>query len=175
MMTFPERMAAIRACLETRILPAVGRDSRSELRAIIKLMDDMADEIDRGPLAMQDELAEMLSLCSAVAVALQMGGAGSERDDQLAVLQTAAAEPVHSLTELAALHPRACMVIGGLAVALAAQVRASGAASDRALLHRCYTTLHRHAAARAEWQSIFAEGGLFGGDSVVHFPSGAAA
>lgn len=171
-MTVTERMAAIKTCLETRILPAVGRDSRSELRAIIKLIDDMADEIDRGPFAMQGELGEMLGLCSDVEIVLH---AAPARHDELDTLKADAAAPVVILTDLAALHQRACMMIGSLAVALAAQVRASdavAAAPAQALLQRCYEALRRHAAARAQWQSIFGEDGLFAGDTITHRSAG---
>jgi hypothetical protein len=178
MMTVSERMAALRANLETRILPAVGRDSRSELRAIIKLIDNVAGEIERGPLAMQAELVELLALCNAVAAALHAELGGPDWRAEFDTLKADASSPVSTLTELAALYQRASQVIGGLAVALGAQVRvpdAVAAAADKAMLQRCYETLRRHAAARAPWQSIFAEDGLFAGETISHPSAGASA
>lgn len=175
MMTIPERMAAIRACLEDSILPAVARDSQSELRAIIKLIDDMTEEVDHGSLALLGELDELLDLCERVSGALQETFANLGWGAQFDRLKADFAGPVGSLTRLAQLHHQACMMIGSLAVALADKVRQSDpttVASDQLLLRQCYETLRRHAATRATWQSIFSENGLFSGNSLAAAAAG---
>ena len=73
-----ERLAGIRQFLGNEILPSVADDKRSDLRATLKMLEDMANEIDRLPELLELEIPEMLHLCNAAMAALGWNGVDQE-------------------------------------------------------------------------------------------------
>ena len=164
-MTTPivERLAAIRHFLTADILPNVPGALRGELRAAIKLLADMDDEIDHLPRLLDGETRAMLAGCDAGFAALAPS-AGDEAES-IAALHQRLDPPSPTTRESTAIHDEAAQLMGRIAVRLAARVRDSAPghepSSAQAALAQCHQLLAAQAAARASWQSVFGAEGLY--------------
>lgn len=166
-----QRLVGIRQFLGNEILPGVAGDKRSDLRATLKMLEDMTNELDRLPALLELEIPGMLHLCNAAAAAL---GWNDVHPDDLQSLKEFSLEfdkPGKLLSERLALHAAICALIGNLASQLTVKIAAEPAGQEcpsgpRVVLAKCYRLLRRQAAARSPWQSVFPGGRLYpAGDS----------
>ncbi|EQB01054.1 hypothetical protein [Sphingobium baderi] len=161
-----ERLAGIRQFLGEEILPCVPGDKRGDLRAALKMLEDMAKEIDRLPGLLELEIAEMLHLCDAAVAAL--GWDGVDQDDLQSLKEFALEfdKPGKRLSELLALHTGICVLVSNLAIQLTAKVAIEPEdqkclSGPRVVLAKSYRLLRRQAEARTSWQSVFPGGRLY--------------
>lgn len=161
-----ERLAGIRQFLGEEILPSVAGDKRSDLRATLKVLENMASEIDRLPGLLELEIPEMLHLCDVAVAALGWGGVDQEELQSLKAFALEFDKPGKRLSELLALHAGICALISNLAIQLTAKVTIEPEgqkclSGPRVVLAKCYRLLRRQAEARSAWQSVFPGGRLY--------------
>ena len=157
-MTFSafETLAAIGDFLTKEVLPVVPKAMSSEVRAMVKLLQNVADELDWLPAVLWAECEELEELARSAQRIL--GDQGDEIGDTL----PPSVASLSSVRELPDAHRESSERVTTLVPQLQARIRTragSGAASASLgeFLDRCYETLGRHAETRLRWQSVFAE------------------
>lgn len=155
-----ERLVGIRQFLDKQILPSVAGDKRSDLRAALKMLEDMANEIDRLPELLKFEIQEMLYLCNAAVAALSSNVVRQEDLQSLNDLSLCFDNPGKLLSELQTVHAETCALIGNFVIQLTGKIATESADQEypsdpRVVLAKCYRLLRRQAEARTPWQSVF--------------------
>ena len=148
-----ETLASISAFLSRDLLAVVPKEMASEVRAAVKLLQDVADELDWLPAVLHAECQELLTF---QARAQQL--VGLEISDELRQQINA---PTASINEQIDLHRNISEATTRIVLKLQARIRTSSTDKDhslklRELLDRYYETLGRHAETRLRWQSVFA-------------------
>ncbi|MFA7584590.1 MAG: hypothetical protein WCY11_00100 [Novosphingobium sp.] len=161
-----ERLAGIRQFLSNEILPSVAGDKRSDLRATLKMLENMASEIDCLPGLLELEIPEMLHLCNAAMAALGWNGVDQDDLQSLKEFSLEFDRPGKLLSELQTLHSSICVLISNLAIQLIAKIVTEPEgqkclSGPRVVLAKCYRLLRRQAEARTPWQSVFPGGRLY--------------
>jgi hypothetical protein len=147
-----ETLAAVRDFLSREVLPTVPKEMASEVRAAVKLLQDVADELDWLPAVLHAECAEMLALHIKTQ---EMIATGVDEE-----LRRKIVSPPGSLSEQRELHRAMIETASSVVRKLQAGVREASSGSVestklRALLDQHYEILGRHAETRLRWQSVF--------------------
>ena len=147
-----ETLASLGDFLSGDVLPVVPKEMASEIRAAVKLLQDIADELDWLPALLRAECEEIVAL-QAEAEELTGLGIGAELRQQINA-------PTASISEQIELHRHISETSVGIVLKLQARIRELSASKEdstnlRKLLDRYYETLGRHAETRLRWQSVF--------------------
>ncbi len=151
-----DTVAAICDFLAKEVVPVVPKELSSEVRAITKLLQDVAEELDMLPAVLRAECEELLAMRQS---AQRILGQRSQTD---APFDERSMAPGMTVRELLAMHREISKQTSETVLALQALTRsisvdADDAAASRAILDRYYETLGRHAETRLRWQSVFAQ------------------
>lgn len=143
---------ATAAFLKTDVLPVTPAALRSELRAAIKNIESAARELETLHPRSERECRELAALCKGFAEVL------GDPPPMVAIFAQKLDRRCSSTPNLLGLRAE-------IQALLSAQMRearsrsAAASASERerldAMLHGCYDTLGRHAAAASAWQDVF--------------------
>ncbi len=147
-----ETLASVRDFLTRDVLPAVPKEIAGEVRAAVKLLEEVADELDWLPAVLRAECEEMLALQEKTREIMN-----SEVGDELR--QQIIASP-GSIREQLELHSNMVEAVTVVVLKLQTRIRELSAENDgsillRALLDQHYEMLGRHAGTRLRWQSVF--------------------
>lgn len=148
--TIAERLAGIGDFLRREVLPGVKDETKGELRAAIKLLDDMVPEADLLPGLLETQAAERLDLCAKVVRVLDVD------PSPVSLLRARWEQRGKTMAELTAIHAEAGMLLAGLVNRLDQ--------AEKALRHEAYALLADHAAPGTTWQSVFPGGPLYADD-----------
>ena len=148
-----ETLASISAFLSRDLLSVVPKEMASEVRAAVKLLQDVADELDWLPAVLGAECEEQLALETRAQQLVEL-----EIGDELRQQVKA---PSASVREQIDLHRNISEATTRIVLKLQAHIRASSTDKNhslklRELLDQYYETLGRHAETRLRWQSVFA-------------------
>lgn len=150
-----KRMAGIHHFLEQEILPDVGGEKRSELRAALKLFATLSDEIDVAHVRLADEARTMIEVAGA---ALSAGPelANTDLSDCCGRLGGELAIGPATLSDLESLHRRVRSLIADVVVQLSERHRLGTASHETTLaIAAIYRQLGADALARMPFQSVF--------------------
>ena len=147
-----ETLAAVRDFLTRAVLPAVPKEIAGEVRAAVKLLEDVADELDWLPAVLRAECEDML--------ALQIKTQGVIVTGIDAELRRQIVAPPGSIREQLELHRTMTEMVTSVVLKLQAGIRELSVENNesmklRDLLDQYYAMLGRHAATRLRWQSVF--------------------
>lgn len=152
----------VRRFLCTQVLDAMPRSLRSELRAAIKLLDEVEDELDTLPELLPAECERLLALCSeGIAHATTAAAADTELLAQHCDrLRQRLHEPRATTRERFSVHQELLQLSGTLMVKLQGRQRECAKddprqAALREQLRRFYSELQAQALTRLPWQSVF--------------------
>lgn len=151
-----DTLVGISEFLAKEVVPVVPKEMSSEVRAISKLLLNVADELDWLPAALRTESEELLALHRSAQRFLR------RRGYPIAVIEEPTIAPLGSVRALLDTHREISARTAATVLKLQARIRAmpekaEDAAVSRAFLDRYYETLGRHAETRLRWQSVFAE------------------
>ena len=138
----------IRAFIAREIVDTVPAHLRSELRAALKLLDEVAAELDTAYPMFRAECRDSLELIEAADHLLAIDAR------ETAALSTALNEASLSLRDLSALHDQ----IGALLLARYRTLRKppdGATSSSHELCQRLHDNFAAQARRRARWQSVF--------------------
>lgn len=152
----------VRGFLATQVLDAVPRSLRSELRAAIKLLDDIEDELDMLPELLPHECERLLALCFE-GIAQSTGPDAADADSLVQRcnrLQHRSREPGATTIERISVHHELLQLSATLMVQLQHRLRACTKDDPcqpalREQLRRFYRELQAQAVSRLPWQSVF--------------------
>ncbi len=147
-----QTLASIRDFLTRDVLPAVPKEIAGEVRAAVKLLEDVADELDWLPAVLHAECAEMLALHIKARDVIATGV-----DDDL---RRKIVSPPGSILEQLELHRTMTEMTTSFVLKLQAGIRALLVENNesmklRDVLDQYYVMLGRHAETRLRWQSVF--------------------
>ncbi len=147
-----ETLASVRDFLTRDVLPAVPKEIAGEVRAAVKLLEDVADELDWLPAVLHAECEEMLALRIKTQDVI-----ATETDDEL---RRKIVSPPGNTREQLELHRTMSGMVTSVVLKLQAGIREPSLESDesmkwRDLLDQHYAMLGRHAETRLRWQSVF--------------------
>ena len=147
-----ETLASVCNFLARDVLPAVPREMAGEVRAAVKLLQDVADELDWLPAVLRAECEVMLALQIKTQDVIAIG-----IDDELRRKIVAAPGSIREQLEL---HRTMTEMVTNGVLKLQAGIRALSAENGesiklRNLLDQYYEMLGRHAETRLRWQSVF--------------------
>ena len=149
-----ETLASVRDFLTRDVLPAVPKEIASEVRAAVKLLEEVADELDWLPAVLRAACEEMLALQIKTQGVIVTG-----IDDEL---RRQIVAPPGSIREQLELHRTMTEMVTSVVLKLQAGIRELSAESGasialRDLLDQYYDMLGRHAETHLRWQSVFDE------------------
>ena len=164
--SIPTRLRAIRTFLEGEILPGVPPEVRSDMRATLKMLENMEAEVDRLPILVDSEKREMLRLCEMAIAAL---GYHNLPDDELQAFDgfvRQSDKPVNTFSGALAEHAELSMLLGRLTARLSERIDAepqdlSCSSASKSVFTKCCRFLVRQAQERAGWQAVFPSSGLY--------------
>lgn len=147
-----ETLASVRDFLTRDVLPAVPKEIAGEVRAAVKLLEDVADELDWLPAVLRAECEEMLALLIKTQGVIVTG-----IDDEL---RRQIVAPPGSIREQLELHRTMTEMATSVVLKLQAGIRELSVENNesmklRDLLDQHYEMLGRHAETRLRWQSVF--------------------
>lgn len=147
-------LSEIRAFVEGEILDTVPTHLRGELRAALKLLDEVAAELDRAYPLLEHECRELLALIDAADRAL--GNDTGEAHELAQALVSGSS----GVCELDRLHGRirALTLVRYRGVCGATETAIIDERDGDELRARFLDTLADHASRRAAWQSVFPVG-----------------
>ena len=165
----PLRLRAIRVFLEEEILPGVAVELRSDLRAVLKMLENMETEQDRLPALIESECQEMRQLCEAAIATLGDRDLSGDEQDSFSRLVRQRGTPADSLRDAHAEHAALTDLLGKLAGRLSTRSEAEPQdpacpSAPTVLFQSCCRFLQRQAEPRIGWQSVFPHG-LYRDDS----------
>jgi len=148
-----ETLASIGTFLSRDLLSVVPKEMASEVRAAIKLLQDVADELDWLPAVLTDECKELLTLQARARQLIEL-----ETGDEL---QQQINAPTTCISEQIALYRNISEATTCIVLKLQSDIRTSSTDKEDSLklsglLDQYYETLGRHAETRLRWQSVFA-------------------
>lgn len=150
-----KRLAGIHYFLKHEILPDVGGEKRSELRAALKLFATLSDEIDVAHVRLADEARTMIEVAGAALSAepelanTDLSGCCGRLGDELAI-------GPGTLSDLEGLHRRVRSLIADVAINLSERRRLGTASHETTLaVAAIYRQLGADALARMPFQSVF--------------------
>lgn len=147
-------LSAIRRFLRYDVLPEVPAALVGELRAAIKILAAVSDELEALHPRIAGECHDLQRLCHELTSAL----GEPEQATNLLADNAPDAAGVESTTALLRCHASLSELTASLigrAQLLCAELAESERAALDELLHRCYATLGRHAASASRWQNVF--------------------
>jgi hypothetical protein len=164
--SIPTRLRAIRAFLESEILPGVPPEVRSDMRATLKMLENMEAEVDRLPALVDSEKREMLRLCEMAIAAL---GNHNLPGDELQAFEGFVLQrdkPFKAFGDALAEHAELSMLLGRLTARLSERIDAEPegltcSSASKSVFTKCCRFMVRQAQARAGWQAVFPSSGLY--------------
>lgn len=160
------RLRAIRAFLESEILPCVSAEVRSDMRATLKMLANMEAEVDQLPVLVDNEKREMLRLCEAAIAALGHNNLAGDELQTFDKLVRQASRAAKALGDALAENAELSMLLGRLTVRLSTRIEAEPpdltcTSAPRVVFTKCCRFLQRQAQVRAGWQAVFPTSGLY--------------
>lgn len=153
--TVRERMNGVLEFLEESILPGVSRDNRSELRAAMKLLATLRDELDILPSLLSHESTALADLAEATLPHVEP----SRRADlsrRLQELRPNSAAGAATLTQQETSRAQLRGLVADIAISVSRhRDRAEVDESAEAALIAIYRQLGADAATRTPFQSVF--------------------
>lgn len=145
--TIGERLAGIGYFLRREVLPGMKDEAKGELRAAIKLLDDMIAEVDLAPGLLETQAAQRLDLADKIIRSL------NAEPSAVAVLRARWGQRGKTMAELTAIHAEAGLLLATLVNQLQQP--------DDALRREGYALLAQQATPGTAWQSVFPGGPLY--------------
>jgi acyl-CoA reductase-like NAD-dependent aldehyde dehydrogenase len=147
-----DTLASISAFLSRDLLSVVPKEMASEVRAAVKLLQDVADELDWLPAVLRAECEDLLALEARAQQLIKL-----DINDESRKLISA---PTASISEQIDLHRNVCEAATRAVLKLQSRIRTTSTDKEdslklRELLDQYYETLGRHAETRLRWQSVF--------------------
>lgn len=145
--TIGERLAGIGDFLRREVLPDMKDEAKGELRAAIKLLDDMIAEVDLAPGLLETQAAQRLDLADKILRSL------NAEPSAVAVLRARWEQRGKTMAELTAIHAEAGLLLSTVVSRL-----------DQAytsLRREAYVLLAEQATPGTAWQSVFPGGPLY--------------
>ena len=162
----PARLRAIREFLESDIMPGVAAEMRSDMRASLKMLENMETEIDRLPALLASENDEMLRLCEAAIAAIGRQYLSVDELQTFEELVRQQGQPLPSLSGMEGRHAQFNMLLGKLAFRLSARIDAEPGeqtcpSASKVVFTQCCRFLQRQAQTRTDWQAVFPTSGFY--------------
>ncbi len=151
-----DSLAVLRDYLAAEILPDVAGAQQGELRAAIKVLEELGEEFDRAPVVLHEETTTLHRLCTQAQAILDPVTGTANLIARVEQLGRGLGPVSLTLKDAQALNDNAATCMSECIAALQRiQHDAVHGEPARACLHDCYAELSRQAARRAQWQSVF--------------------